>query len=306
MFDEPNLRSGGGRSQQAQAAGQYGISSTFGNNVDAGEGRPPADMILFSNDSIAFYTDEQTLLRTSTNSFNHLLPLTAETSERTLFLPEISSSELEIMLRGIHNVPSETAQASIDIQTLTRAIDHLPVYGISPSTCITPTSHLYRYLLSCAPLYPVEIYALSSQYDIVSLAMMASSHTLVVDLSQVHEDLANRMGSTYMLRLFRLHLSRVETLKKLLSVEPGLHNPTVKCDFNGQRELREMWNLAVASLSHVLKPNTTTTAIRDAIMLHTANLTCEQCIKLREARLSKIVKEWSMAPLIREQRTITM
>ncbi|KAK1231836.1 Vacuolar protein-sorting-associated protein 60 [Marasmius sp. AFHP31] len=91
-------------------------------------------------------------------------------------------------------------------------------------------------------------------------------------------------------------MGRADTLKNLLSVELGLHNPTPGCDFRKQRELQQMWNLALASMLHIIKPDTTTTSIRDAVMTHTAELTCKECIELRDKRLVKVIHEWSMAP----------
>ncbi|KAJ8086876.1 hypothetical protein PM082_005701 [Marasmius tenuissimus] len=260
------------------------------------------NIILVSNDLVAFHTDENALIRASKNSFRGLLPLPEERPQRVLFLPEIPSDELEIMLHGVLNVPIDTTQSAIDIRTLIRAMDRLPKYGISPNSCITPAeSHLHRFLLSCAPFHPLDVYALAAQYDIISLAVSASSHTLFHELSQITEDLSKRIGSVYMLRLFQLHMGRVDTLKKLLSVELGLHNPTPGCDFRKQRELQQMWNLALASMLHIIKPDTTTTSIRDAVMTHTAELTCKECIELRDKRLVKVIHEWSMAP-----RTIDM
>ncbi|KAG7093204.1 hypothetical protein E1B28_006891 [Marasmius oreades] len=233
----------------------FPVSTTFG-PVDPNT--LPPDMTLISNDSVVFYTHEATLFKASTNHFNNLLPFPTpaqhDPSERILTLPEISSSELQIMLLAIYKVPAGDPSFSlVDINTLIRAIDHLPNYGFSPKTQITPTSQMYRLMLSCAPLYPLEIYALAAQYEIHAIAVTASSHTLVLPLSEVSAELSRRMGAIYLLWLFQLHMGRTERLKVLLTAEVGLHNPTAECSFTNQKTLKRMWNLAVAKLLFAIK-----------------------------------------------------
>ncbi|KAL0062785.1 hypothetical protein AAF712_010323 [Marasmius tenuissimus] len=206
------------------------ISPTFG-ATSLGSSRPSVDMILLTSDSIIFYIDEATLLRVSANSFKSLLPLTTEDkSQRVLFMRDISSDELDIMLQAVYNVPGSTIPGKTDIQVLLSAVDQFMDYGISAATFITSTSHLYQYLLACAPLHPLEIYALAAQHDIGSLATTASVHTLVLELSDISEELSKRMGSVYLLKLFQLHITRTETLKKLLAADLGYHNTTNICD----------------------------------------------------------------------------
>ncbi|KAG7093199.1 hypothetical protein E1B28_006889 [Marasmius oreades] len=283
--------------------GPFSVSLTFGPRAKLGQNAPPVDMILLSNDSVVFYTCETTLLSVSTNSFRNLLPFPTQhgdgsinPSERILTLPEIPSSELEIILLAIHNIPRKSASNSLfDVNTLTRAIDRLPEYGISPDARITPTSQIYHLMLSCAPVHPLEVYALAAQYEIHSLAVTVSSHTLGLDLSEVSAELSRRIGSVYLLRLFQLHMGRTAELKDLLATEVGLHNPTAVCNFANQRKLKDMWNFAVASLMFFIKPDMTTGAIREMVMEHTSELTCPDCLKLRDSLLNRVIAEWSLA-----------
>ncbi|KAL0062127.1 hypothetical protein AAF712_011054 [Marasmius tenuissimus] len=243
--NDPSLAPAGGNTIQ--------ISSSFG-PTGAGNNPSAVDIILLSSDGVVFYVNEDTLLSKSNNSFKSLLPLASKESlQRTLFLADIPSPELQIILRVIHGVEIDTSP-SIEFQALVRAIDHFPVYGIQASTYVTPTSRLYGVLLSYAPLRPLEIYATAAHHNIVRLAVTVSSHTLSLDLSQVDEELCTRMGPVYLMRLFQLHQLRTETLKKLLFHELGLHNPVPKCDFDGQKVLKGMWNLAVAEMLPDLKP----------------------------------------------------
>ncbi|KAL0062013.1 hypothetical protein AAF712_011091 [Marasmius tenuissimus] len=263
----------------------------------AGSCRPPVDMLLLSGDSVMFYTNEQTLLDASNNSFKHLLPFTSkELSQRVLFLSDISSSELEIMLRAVHDISNDAGQSviDVDIQTLIRSIDNLPEYGISPVACITPESHLYKLLLSCAPLHPLEVYAQAAHHGLGSLAVTVSSHTLVVELAQLTDELSKRMGSVYALRLFQLHAGRVDTLKKLLSRDLGLHNPTPDCTFDGQRLLKAKWTLGVAAMCAEIKPDTSTSTIRETMLSNTDGLKCRECNNLRDNGLRNVLTAWTM------------
>ncbi|KAK1221533.1 hypothetical protein PQX77_015652 [Marasmius sp. AFHP31] len=255
MFDEGLFALGMEFEDPGRGGGSHlSISPTFG-PPSLGSTRPSVDTILLSNDSILFYVDEATLLRVSSNSFKGLLPLTMEDkSQRILFMRDISSSELDIMLQAIYNLPSTTAPAVVNIQVLLSAVDRFLEYGISATGRITPTSHFYQYLLACAPLHPLEVYALAAQHDMKSLATTASAHTLVVELSQISEEMSKRMGSIYLLRLFQLHAARTETLKKLLAADFGYHNTTSDCDIRNQRQLKNGWNLAVASMLFTIKP----------------------------------------------------
>ncbi|KAG7093196.1 hypothetical protein E1B28_006886 [Marasmius oreades] len=268
------------------------VSKTFGRTG----GRIPIDIILISSDYVLFYTHEATLLAASNNSFRNLLPLPnqGDPLDKVAFVPEIPSPELEIMLYSIHNVPKEDFLVHLDIEAVMKAVDGLSEYGIPPSECITPSSHLYQDLLSCAPLYPFEVYALAAQYGMVSLAATASTHTLVLDLAQLSESLLQRMGAVYLLLLYQLHMERTKTLMKLLGGELGIHNPTPRCGFVGQRRLRRKWSMAVVSLVFLIKPNTTISLIREKIWEHTSDVMCPDCIRLRDYQLDKVVSEWSM------------
>ena len=221
-----------------------------------GSSQPPTDMLLLSSDSVMFYTNEEILLNASNNSFRHLLPFGSKELSQRVLVTDLSSSELEIVLRAIFDVPNSDVRPliDVDVKTLTRAIDSLPEYGISPTACITPESNLYQLLLACAPLHPLEVYAQAAHHGLDSLATIVSSHTLVVNLAQLTDELSVKMGPVHALRLFQLHIGRVETLKRLLSHDIGLHDPTRYCDFDGQKVLKEKWNIGIAFMSTKIEP----------------------------------------------------
>ncbi|KAK7029570.1 hypothetical protein VNI00_014447 [Paramarasmius palmivorus] len=278
------------------AANPMSVSQNFGPDVQ-GSGRPEANMILLSKDSVTFYVNEYSLLRYSNNNFNGLLPFHSEYREgRMIFLRHLPSAELDILLQSIYgDVPQSRVDGS-DIESLrllTRGIGWLPVFGIAPKSVILPDTHLFDRLLSHAPLYPLETYALAGHHDIYDLAVAASPHTLPVDLSNVGEELALQMSSKYLLQLFNLHSNRRAMLSKLLSEELDHHDQTENCRLEDQRESKNRWNAAIESLVWDVNANTSINLIRERIFAHTSDITCDECIKARDARLNTILTEWT-------------
>ncbi|KAK7040209.1 hypothetical protein VNI00_010015 [Paramarasmius palmivorus] len=268
------------------------ISRVFGPNIHQSAPRPPVDLILLTTDSVIFYVDENTLLNASNNQFNSRLPLpTREKQKRVVFLPGVTSPELQIVLQCLYNVPNGDMP---DIDTVIRGIDRLSTYGMSPKALVKPRSHMYEHLLSCAPLNPLQVYSTAAFHDMYSLAVQVSAHLLVVDLSKVTEEFSVRMGTRYLMKLVRLHLGRTEVLKGLLTVEPELHNPTKKCGFEDQKRLKRDWNYGVARLCWLIKADTTTSTIKNIIVEATKYITCEECIRARDVRLNALVAEWSL------------
>ncbi|ESK93449.1 hypothetical protein Moror_1730 [Moniliophthora roreri MCA 2997] len=173
------------------------ISHVFGPNIPEYVSRPPPDMILLTSDSVIFYVDEYTLLKVSDNHFHGLLPLQSkEKRERIVFVPAIHSSELQVVLQCLYDVSSIPLP---DLDTILQGIDRLSVFGVAPKTVVKPTSRVFEHLLSCAPLHPIKIYTMAGFHDIYPLAVQVSAYLLVVDLSRVTEDIAERMGSKYLL-----------------------------------------------------------------------------------------------------------
>ncbi|ESK91460.1 hypothetical protein Moror_2684 [Moniliophthora roreri MCA 2997] len=273
------------------------ISQNFGHNVT---GRPPSDVMFLSKDCLLFYADEHTLLQSSNNNFKGLLPLNGqEMEERIIFLKDLASSELEIILQAIYHAPSSkenpTGGNLDDFRMLARGIGWLPTFGVPPKSVVLPFTPLFDRILLFAPLYPLEVYALAGQYGMEDLAVAVSTHTIPVELWNVTEELAERMGASYLLRLFRLHMERESILKAQLEMSPDLHAPTEECGFDDQRALKRKWNTGVAFLAAKIKADTSTTLIREALMAHTGDITCEDCVKARDTRLNSILSEWSLA-----------
>ncbi|KAF5361442.1 hypothetical protein D9758_006149 [Tetrapyrgos nigripes] len=269
------------------------ISTAFQESSDDPD-RPTPDIILISSDSVVFYVAQAALLSASDNSFGGLLPVTSEYNiERVRYLPKVQSSELNVMLHIIY--AANCARFCPSLQVIIRAIDLLPEYGTPPNTWITTTNPIYDLLLLHVPIYPLDIYSLCGRHDIYELAIAVSPHLLSFDLSSLTDEDAESMGSLYLIRLFRLHRSRVEALVTSLMPAPDLHDPTRDCGFESQQKiLLSAWTMAVAYLSQCAKPNITMSDIRSVFDSMTTHITCEDCLKGRDDRVNKIVLNWTL------------
>ncbi|KAK7040219.1 hypothetical protein VNI00_010025 [Paramarasmius palmivorus] len=297
--------------QWQQSSSVISISSVFGPNGPESVTRPPVDIVLISSDNIVFYADESTLLNVSTNSFNGRLPLrTQEKPKRILFLSDIISYELQVFLQSIYDVSSDCIP---ELDVLMRGIDLLPKYGIQPKSLVLPRTPVFDYVLSYAPTKPLEIYAFAASHDIYALAIQAPSYLLGIDLTaDVNMEMVEKMGGKYLLKLFILHLRRKEVLKGLLITVPDLHGPTEYCGYEEQKQLKAQWTFGSwdgwrgfftqvraplpppAFISNNLS-DISTTQIQETILEATRFITCQECLKKRDARLYAILRDWSTA-----------
>lgn len=217
-----------------------------------------ADLVFVSSDSVFFYVHMSQILQESSNSFKSLVPdprsLSAEDKSGVgpiVPLPD-PSPVLNIVLHTIYNM--SFVHYSPTNSTLVSAVDALHKYGISLRKHLTPSTLLYQYLLAQAPSSPFEFYATAGHYDLYELATAVSPYTLAVPLSDLSDELADRMSSIYLKRIFFLHLGRLDALKRLLLPAPEGHSPSSDCDYMEQKKLTRAWALASAYLAWDVRP----------------------------------------------------
>ncbi|THU99731.1 hypothetical protein K435DRAFT_937703 [Dendrothele bispora CBS 962.96] len=255
--------------------------------------RPAPDIMLISSDAVVFCVDQQTILNLSTNSFNSLLPITSTCKiERFVILYQVHSSELNILLHVLYDL--DCTQYNPPLPSILSSIDLFPQFGLSPKALIKPKTPVYEILLSQASLHPLEVYCLCGKHDIHELAIPVSSRLLSLALSTLTDKDAEKMGSVYLARLFKLHRARVETLLSLLLPAPSLHNPTSKCGFEQQKALGAAWTMATAYLSWSAKPDISTSTIRVVFHAMMKHIMCPECLKGRDERVNKIIVNWSI------------
>ena len=129
------------------------------------------------------------------------------------------------------------------------AVDALELYGLLKATLVSPATPLFQLITHRAPAEPLACYALAAHAGLDKLAVVVSTYTLSIDLSEISDELAACIGPHYLKRLFFLHLGRVDALKRLLFPPPGPHPPTEDCSLRAQRQLSRAWTAAIAQMT---------------------------------------------------------
>ncbi|KAJ7618838.1 hypothetical protein DFH06DRAFT_1285949 [Mycena polygramma] len=267
------------------------ISTTF--SFTAQHRPQPPDIILLSEDSVYFSVHSHVLLGATDNAFRDMLPIHCANEfdvASVLQVPE-PSSVLNVILHAIYDI--SCAHYSPAFETLVDAVDSMLVYGINPKSSIFPSTPLFTLLLSHAPLFPLELYALAAHHDIFELAAPTSSHLLSFPLYRVPDALAQRMGATYLKRLIFLQLGRSEALKRVLGPLPDQHPPTPECGFASQKQLSRAWALATASLAWDIRPDMSTHSLELSLRPLADHLTCELCITALNDRVTHLIVQWA-------------
>ncbi|KAJ6577870.1 hypothetical protein B0H19DRAFT_1121622 [Mycena capillaripes] len=281
------------------------VSTTF--SFTAQHRPQPADVVLLSKDSVRFYVHSGLLLDASNNGFRTMLPISpAALSDEPpiLNVPEFSPV-LNVILHVIYGM---YCAHSPPFETLVDAVNSMPAYGITPKSTILPSTPLFSLLLSHAPLVPLHLYALAAHYDIFDLAVPTSSHLLGFPLSRLTDEVVERMGPTYLKRLFFLHFGRAEALKRVLGSPPHPHPPTLTCDFKAQKGLSRAWTLATAYLTWDVRPggfhiccsdmsdiiDISAGALESALRPLGEHLSCDLCKDALNDRVKTLIVQWSM------------
>lgn len=208
------------------------------------------DIILQSGDAVFFYVASEILLRSSNNRFGSLIPHLLH-KDQLIRVPE-QSPVLDVILHTLYNL--SVSDHSPSAETLITAVRSFNIYGIDPKFFTKNSMPLHTILLSYAPLYPIQIYALAASLDLEELAIPVSSYLLSFQLVNLTDETAVEMGPVYLNRLVRLHQYRIRELKAMLLSPPHPHPETPDCNFQDQRRLTRAWTLAAAYLAWEARP----------------------------------------------------
>ena len=172
-------------------------------------------VILQSSDFILFYVSTELLIGSSTNSFKSLLPITEHTVSYYGQLPILELPEpysvLNIVLHAAYNISCSRHRPTFEDIEL--AISASQTYGISVTIVLSPGSPFFETMLKFLLTSPIDVYALAARYDLTHLAKVASSRLLTCKLSELSDEMAEKIGARYLKKLFSLHLERQETVK---------------------------------------------------------------------------------------------
>ncbi|KAF8148625.1 hypothetical protein B0H34DRAFT_204696 [Crassisporium funariophilum] len=271
------------------------VSSSF----FPGSHRWVSDTIFRSSDSVLFYVNLEVMLQASSNAFHRVLvgPLEEKLiGDVIIDIPE-SSVVLNIILHAMYGM--SCARHSPTMEELETAVNRLPFYGITPKIHIVPSSPLFELLLSHAPLARLRLYVLAAHHDLYELAVRTSSHLLSLDLSDITDDIAKRMGPIYLKRLMCLHLTCLETLKAIILLPPHPHPTTRKCTFVEQKQLSRAWTLAASYLAWDSKPNLSIHSMQSTFGALGDHLVCEECKGVLNVRIQEVIVKW-----VKVKRTI--
>ncbi|TFK84733.1 hypothetical protein K466DRAFT_214958 [Polyporus arcularius HHB13444] len=209
------------------------------------------DILFTTADNVSFYAHRHILQHASTNAFAGLLTGTGQ----SLNVLE-SSVVLSIALYVVYALPCDHLSATL--ATVEAAADALVKYGVPLQSFAAPNSAFYHLVLVQAPYRPIDAYALAAHYGLETLAVAISAHLLAYDLSTITNELAAKMGSIYVKRLFDLHKLRRSALKNIVMNPPAMHIPNLACGTGEQRQLTQAWALAAAEMAWNALPSEST------------------------------------------------
>ncbi|TFK65515.1 hypothetical protein BDN72DRAFT_773252, partial [Pluteus cervinus] len=253
------------------------------------------DLIFSSSDRVMFYVDMEVIKKASPLAFQSVISASpqydAPHGSMRIILVQEASPVLNVMLHALHG--TSCAQNSPTFETLVDAVNHMPLYNISPATHITSSSHTYATLVAYAPHHPLELYTLAGEHRIHELAVTTSSHLLSYPLASMSDEIAQRMGTLYLKRLFDLHLDRLSALKELLLRPPHPHPPRRDCTFTDQASLTRAWAMVSAYLAWEARADLSTHRIKLTFGPLIEHITCMLCRECLQAKLQEIVVNWA-------------
>lgn len=202
------------------------------------------------------------------------------------------SSIVNLLLHAVYN--KSCAQYVPTFEDLCETVGTLITYGMPIPTFLIPSSSLSDALLVYAPTRSLDLYALAASHRVHELAVTTSPHLLSLSLPSITDEVAEKIGSFYLKKLFFLHLGRTDALKRLLQSPPHPHIPTPTCRFEEQKGLTRAWALASAYIAWNAQPHTSSSTIEDSLRNLSNHVTCEICKSSLRDRIKSLAIEWSL------------
>ncbi|EKM59805.1 uncharacterized protein PHACADRAFT_250538 [Phanerochaete carnosa HHB-10118-sp] len=281
---------------EPEDANVVSVSTTFFPGANLYTSAP--DFVFISSDTVFFYIHSAVLLRESSNRFNSLVPALEEEDARrkgnvgpVVPVPQ-TSAVLNVVLHTIYGL--SCLHYSPSNETLVAAVDALAKYGVDIKKHISPSTPLFQHILGKSPTAPAEFYAMAGHHNLWDLGVAVSPYMLSFPLADLEDVYVERMGSSYLKRLFFLHLGRVDALKRLLLPPPQGHPATLDCDFVEQKKLTRAWALASAYLAWDARADLSTTAIEVALRPLADHLSCHICRASLHERIKVLLVQWAL------------
>ncbi|KAI0675640.1 hypothetical protein C8Q78DRAFT_1074643 [Trametes maxima] len=246
----------------------------------------PPDLTIISVDGVRFHGHRSWILSISSNSFAGLLTESTD----NLTLPE-HAIVIDIVLHITYGMFYAGQLPPLDATDA--ALKALMKYGMPIQALSSPGSPFYQLILSYAPYYPIEAYALAAHHNLEDLAVAISSHLLAYDLTTLSDELATKMGPVYFNRLYNLQRARLAALRNIILHPPASHPPTEDCDEEKQKELGRAWAFASAQIVWNALPSTSIPALTLAFAQSGSAVGCPECHTMLQKRVQEVANEWS-------------
>ena len=226
------------------------------------EGRQP-DIALQSSNGIVSYTHRNRLSMVSNNAFNDLLNTHGVDAGGAVVIITIaeSSALVDALVHVIYNRPF--VEAKPKLETLLATISALKTYGIPLERFVSPTMPLYDQIIVETPKNPMEVFLTAAENKLEVLATASSGHLLSIDLPDITDEQAERMGVRYYRRLVQLHFFRLEELGRIMAEVPVPRlEHAAECVIAQERQVESGWAKGAANLARNLRAGQLSTNVR--------------------------------------------
>ncbi|KAI0790643.1 hypothetical protein C8Q75DRAFT_716605 [Abortiporus biennis] len=256
------------------------------------------DTILISSDSVLFYVHSHHLLQSSGNAFGSLLSKVhssiAGSSSSNYITVRENADLLNVVVHAFYGMDSQKFNPPPEV--MLESIVCLKKYGARLEQTIAPSTPLFDHLVMQAPRRPLDFYVTAAAHNLHSLAAQVSAYLLSFPLTSITDEQAEKMGAIYLKKLYALHHSRIETLRKLLLSPPEEHPANVDCGFVDQKRVTRAWALAAAQMVWEKLPGKLFSLffIQTTLGSLTTHVTCNTCKEILNAKIRQIIVEWSL------------
>ncbi len=166
-------------------------------------------------------------------------------------------------------MPSKST--AIPLETSISESSHAIRYVVLPTVNNLP----WTYTRSPHPMHPTLLH----------LAMYASSFLLTLEFTEIADEVAAKIGSIYLLRLYKLLTERTREFKRILLPPPQFHVSDRQCN---TKSLEKAWRLAVAYLLCSAAPDVSAACMDGTKNSVIDQILCERCKASLERRFDDL------------------
>jgi len=267
------------------------ISNTFNYHADFDDTEP--NTVIVSADQVFFVVHSHRLLAESANDFAGFLTPGAEPTREspTTFVVTEQSEVLNVVLHALYNLSCDMYEPTFEC--LAESIQAMKKYGLlALQRYVSRGTPLYDTILKGAFQRPIETYALAAADELDDLAVASSAYTLHIKLHHIPQELADKMGTWYLQRLYKLHGTRMNTLKELLD-KKLLHHPIKPhCSSEQQKVVTGTLQLANAQVLYSASPAISQARIESILYGLHDKVSCPDCKESLDAHTKELVSRW--------------